>query len=57
MTRRGHASALACLESAVSTAPRLGDAWAILAKLYLEEYTHGFNLQPDPVGRGMAAAT
>jgi hypothetical protein len=28
----------------------------MLSWLYREEYTHGFNLQPDPLGRALAAA-
>jgi tetratricopeptide (TPR) repeat protein len=28
----------------------------MLSMLYREEYTHGFNLRPDPIGRSFAAA-
>src|SRR4029077_5160434 len=32
------------------------DGWAMLSMLYREEYTHGFNAKPDPVGRAHAPA-
>jgi tetratricopeptide (TPR) repeat protein len=28
----------------------------MLSMMYREEYTHGFNLRPDPIGRALAAA-
>jgi tetratricopeptide (TPR) repeat protein len=37
-------------------APSYADAGAMLSMLYREEYTHGFNLKPDPIGRAHAAA-
>jgi serine/threonine protein kinase/tetratricopeptide (TPR) repeat protein len=51
-----HAAARAALERAVQEPPDRGDCWAMLSMLYREEYTHGFNLQPDPIGRALAAA-
>ena len=51
-----HAAARAALEKAVLQPPDRGDCWAMLSMLYREEYTHGFNLQPDPIGRALAAA-
>ena len=51
-----HAAALAGLERAVQQAPGYADAWAMVSMLYREEYTHRFNLRPDPVGRAFAAA-
>lgn len=51
-----HAVARAALERAVQQPPGRGDCWAMLSWLYREEYTHGFNLQPDPLGRALAAA-
>jgi TolB-like protein/Tfp pilus assembly protein PilF len=51
-----HAAALAGLERAVQQAPGYADAWAMLSMLYREEYTHRFNLRPDPIGRAFAAA-
>src|SRR5712692_7999523 len=32
------------------------DCWAMLSMMYREEYTHGFNLRPDPIGRALTAA-
>ena len=51
-----HLLARTALERAVQQAPGNADAWAMLAILYREEYTHGFNLLPDPLGRAFAAA-
>lgn len=51
-----HAAARAALERAVEQPPDRGDCWAVLSMLYREEYTHGFNLRPDPIGRALAAA-
>jgi serine/threonine protein kinase/Tfp pilus assembly protein PilF len=51
-----HAAAKAALELAVKRDPNRADSWAWLSLLYREEYTHGFNLQPDPLGRAVAAA-
>jgi TolB-like protein len=51
-----HAVARAVLERAVQQPPDRGDCWAMLSWLYREEYTHGFNLQPDPLGRALTAA-
>jgi serine/threonine protein kinase/tetratricopeptide (TPR) repeat protein len=51
-----HALARAALERAVQQPPGRADCWAMLAWLYREEYTHGFNLRPDPLGRALAAA-
>ena len=51
-----HAAARSALERAVEQAPGDADCWAMLSMLYREEYTHGFNLRPDPIGRALAAA-
>jgi TolB-like protein/cytochrome c-type biogenesis protein CcmH/NrfG len=56
VTASEHLAARTALERAVKQPPDRGDCWAILAMLYREEYTHGFNLQPDPLGRALAAA-
>jgi TolB-like protein len=45
-----------CLERAVRLDPRYAEAWASLARMYVEEYSQGFNSQPDPLGRAMSAA-
>jgi len=44
------------LERAVEQAPGHADCWAMLTILYVEEYIHGFNARPDPLGRALAAA-
>jgi TolB-like protein/Tfp pilus assembly protein PilF len=51
-----HIGARAALERAVEQAPGNADCWAMLAMLYREENNHGYNVRPDPVGRGLAAA-
>jgi serine/threonine protein kinase/tetratricopeptide (TPR) repeat protein len=51
-----HALARAALERAVEQSPANADAWAMLSIIYREEYTHNFNLLPDPLGRAFAAA-
>jgi TolB-like protein len=51
-----HAAVRAVLERAVQQAPGNADCWAMLSHLYREEYAHGFNVRPDPVGRAFAAA-
>jgi TolB-like protein/tetratricopeptide (TPR) repeat protein len=51
-----HAEAQAGLERAVQQAPGYADGWAMLSMLYREEYTHGFNVRSDPIGRAHAAA-
>jgi TolB-like protein/Flp pilus assembly protein TadD len=44
------------LELAVQKAPAYGDAWASLAILCVQDYAQGFNLQPDSLTSGLAAA-
>jgi adenylate cyclase len=51
-----HTGARAALEKAVQQAPGNSDCLAMLSMLYREEYNHGFNLRPDPLGRALAAA-
>jgi tetratricopeptide (TPR) repeat protein len=51
-----HAPARAALERASQLAPGHADCWAMLSLIYKEEYTHGFNIRPDPLGRAFAAA-
>ncbi|HXZ42190.1 MAG TPA: hypothetical protein VEG68_15700, partial [Terriglobales bacterium] len=36
--------------------PERADCWAMLSWLYRAEYSHGFNVRPDPLGRALAAA-
>jgi len=56
VTPEEHTVARAGLERAVQQAPGHADCWAMLAILYVEEYIHGFNARPDPLGRALAAA-
>lgn len=51
-----HLLARTALERAVQEPPDRGDCWAMLSWLYREEYTHGFNPRPDPLGRALTAA-
>jgi serine/threonine protein kinase len=51
-----HVAARSALERAVQQPPDRGDCWAMLSMLYREEYTHGLNVRPDPIGRALAAA-
>jgi TolB-like protein len=51
-----HAPARAALERAVQQSPHYPDAWAMLSLIYKEEFTHRFNILPDPLGRALAAA-
>ncbi|HEY3974615.1 MAG TPA: protein kinase [Candidatus Sulfotelmatobacter sp.] len=51
-----HAKAREGLERAVKQAPGYAPAWAMLAIVTREEYNHGFNTRPDPLGRAFAAA-
>jgi TolB-like protein/Tfp pilus assembly protein PilF len=50
------AAARTGLESAVRKAPDYGDAWALLAGLYVQAYAQGFGLQADSLSRGFTAA-
>ncbi|HLX00243.1 MAG TPA: serine/threonine-protein kinase [Candidatus Acidoferrales bacterium] len=56
LTAAEHAVARTVLERAVQQPPDRGDCWAMLSWLYREEYTHGFNPRPDPLGRALTAA-
>jgi TolB-like protein len=51
-----HAAARAALERGVSQAPGYADGWAMLSMIVREEYVHGFNVKPDPLGRALVAA-
>jgi tetratricopeptide (TPR) repeat protein len=51
-----HARIRAALERAVEQAPGNADCWAMLSLIYREEYAHGFNPRPDPIGRALEAA-
>ena len=44
------------LEAAVKREPSYGDAWAMLALLNVQDYAHSFDLRPDALVSGAAAA-
>jgi TolB-like protein/tRNA A-37 threonylcarbamoyl transferase component Bud32 len=56
VTALEHAAAFAGLELAVQNAPGYADGWAMLAHLLAQDYAQGFNVQPDPLTHGLAAA-
>ena len=56
VTPEEHAQVRQILERAVRNAPDQSDTWAMLSNMYRDEHCHGFNLQPDPLGRALAAA-
>jgi TolB-like protein/Tfp pilus assembly protein PilF len=49
-------AARTALESAVRAAPSYGDAWALLSALHVQAYAQGFDLSPDSLTTGLAAA-
>ena len=51
-----HAPVRQILERAVRNAPDQGEIWAMLSTMYWHEHAFGFNPQPDPLGRALAAA-
>jgi TolB-like protein/Tfp pilus assembly protein PilF len=56
ITPEEHAQVRQILERAARSAPGQCEIWASLSTIYWHEYAHGFNLQPDPLGRALAAA-
>jgi TolB-like protein len=56
VTAEEHAPSRKALERAVQQAPGYADGWAMLSLICKEEFTHGFNLHADPLGRAFAAA-
>ncbi len=51
-----HAHVRQILERAVRSAPDQCEIWAMLSTMYWHEHAFGFNPQPDPLGRALAAA-
>ena len=56
ITADEHAVVRDILERATQKAPSHADCWAMLAAMYTNEYIHGFNALPDPLGRALPAA-
>lgn len=54
-TAADHLVARTCLEEAVEKDPDYAEAWGWLAILYANEHAWGFNTNPDPLGRSLAA--
>ena len=55
-TPAAHAEIRDCLERAVELNPAGYEAWAQLARVYIDEYRFGFNPRPKPLHRALAAA-
>lgn len=55
-TSEDHLLARVALEKAVELQPGYADAWAALAVLYVDEYRHFFNAQPNSLARALYAA-
>jgi TolB-like protein/Flp pilus assembly protein TadD len=56
ITAEEHAEVRSALGRAVEEAPDHADCWALLSMMYAEEHKHGFNVQPDPLGRALETA-
>jgi TolB-like protein len=56
VTAEENVAARAGLELAVQKAPGYADGWAMLSLLWGQDYAHGFNSQPDSLGRALTAA-
>ncbi|HBY64113.1 MAG TPA: hypothetical protein DEH78_30185, partial [Solibacterales bacterium] len=56
VTAESHLRARTALERAVVAEPNDGTCWSWLAMMFFHEMNHGFNRQPDPIGRCLAAA-
>jgi len=56
MTPEEHLLVRGALERAVQQAPGYADAWGMLSLVYTEEFSNGFNIRPDPLGRALQAA-
>ncbi len=56
LTLEEHATIRRTLERVVGKAPDQADCWAMLALMYIVEYSDGFNALPNPLDRALAAA-
>jgi serine/threonine protein kinase/tetratricopeptide (TPR) repeat protein len=56
LTSEEHATVRRILERAVRQTPDHADSWAMLAMMYIVEYSDSFNALPNPLERAMAAA-
>jgi len=56
LTLEEHATIRRILERAVQESPAQADCYAMLALMYIVEYSDGFNVLPHPLERALAAA-
>lgn len=56
LTPQEHATIRGILERVVRTTPDHADCWAMLALMYVVEYSDGYNALPEPLPRALAAA-
>ena len=56
ITPAEHAAVRRILEKAVQDAPDHSNCWAMLCMIYRAEFAQGFNAQPNPLQRALAAA-
>jgi len=56
ITADEHAAVRTVLERAVRKAPDHADSWAMLSMIYRGEFAQGYNAQPNPLDRALAAA-
>ncbi|HEY1575495.1 MAG TPA: winged helix-turn-helix domain-containing protein [Terracidiphilus sp.] len=56
ITADEHASARDVLERAIQSSPDHSLCWTMLSLISRDEFAHGFNIQPDPLGRACSAA-
>ena len=56
-TQENHLVARDCLERAVQDDPEYAELWAHLAQIYAEEFGAHYNPRPDPLARGLKAAS
>jgi TolB-like protein/Tfp pilus assembly protein PilF len=56
ITAEEHATVRRILEHAVRENPDHADSWAMLSMMYRGEFAQGYNAQPNPLDRALAAA-
>jgi TolB-like protein len=56
LTPEEHAMVRRILERVVRETPDQADCWAMLAMMYIVEYSDGYNALPNPIERALAAA-
>lgn len=56
LTSEEHATVRRILERALRESPDHADSWAMLAMMYIVEYSDSYNALPNPLERALAAA-